>query len=141
MQKRRRQEGFRLCQCRRGNTEDLHDRVQKFSVPCQRFLPDGVAVPAEIVPQQRPAALALENQTTVRVFYPGSALQNGDHGIGTHSGADHAVKVPGKSGQTVRQKKGHSGGNSVFFGISPGGGQGCRVNVGCDYGIRFPGQK
>ena len=68
------------------------------------------------------------------VFQPWGGGQNGNHGIGPHSGADQTVKVPGKGRYAVGQAEGHPVCHGIFFSVAAGAVQGAGVHIGSNDG-------
>ena len=76
--------------------------------------------------------MTLQNKAIAVDFQPGGILQNRHHGVRTHAGADHHIKIPGDIPDTGAKVKGHFILHAIFAGVAPGGLQGALVDVGCN---------
>lgn len=112
---------------------NVHNGVDKLSILCQSFPANGISGIGEPAAQFGPLGLALQDQPVPGVTEPGSSGQNGNHGVGSHSGADQTVKIPGNCRYAVGQAEGDGGTDTVFFCVLPGAVQGTGIDVRRDY--------
>ena len=117
-----------------GLVNDLHDGIDKLTVFGKRLPADGKAVDGQPLPQLRPLALALQNQPVSGIRQPGSCLQNGDHGVAPHPGADQRIKFPGNVPHAVGEVKGHFSLDPEFRGVAHGALQGLLLHIRGDDG-------
>ena len=92
------------------------------------------ALLAQVFPQLRDFGLALQHKAVLAVLQPWGSVQNGDHGIGAHTGADHSIKIPGNVSHAVGQVKLHFLPDAESLSIADGAHEGLLIHIGSDGG-------